>query len=237
MPQFEYLWEKGPLFAQAEHFKLVTDTVLLADFANAAAAKRGIDLGCASGAIGLLLLSRTTKLHMSGLEIVPEAAELARANMAANGLEERSEIICGDIREHRSLFRSGSFDLVLSNPPYFPVERGYQSSDADRAGARGEALCSMEDICKAAAFLLKTGGSFCIVHKPERLSELCCCLTKHGLEPKRLRMVCHKAGSAPNLVLLEARRGGKPGLKIEPCLVIRNADDSESDEIKAIYHR
>ncbi len=237
MPEFEYLWNNGPLFAQAEHFRLGTDTVLLASFAKTGGAKRGIDLGCASGALGLLLLCRSDKLHMSGLEILPEAAELARANMAANGLETRSDIICGDIREHRRLFRSGSFDLVLSNPPYFPVERGYQSPDADRAGARGEALCSMDDICAAAAFLLRTGGSFFIVHKPERLSELCCCMTKHGLEPKRLRMVCHKAGSAPNLVLLEGRRGGRPGLKVEPCLVIRNSDDSESDEIKAIYHR
>jgi len=237
MPEFEYLWKNGPRFAQAEHFKLGTDTVLLAAFANAAAAKRGIDLGCASGAIGLLLLSRTSRLHMTGLEIVPEAAELAKANMIENGLEERSEIICGDIRQHRSLFKTGSFDLVLSNPPYFPVERGCQSPYSERAGARGEALCSMEDICSAASFLLKTGGSFCIVHKPERLSELCCCMTRHGLEPKRLRMVCHKADSAPNLILLEGRRGGKPGLKLEPCLILRNADGSETDEIKAIYHR
>jgi len=237
MPEFEYLWKNGPRFAQAEHFRLGTDTVLLAAFANAAAAKRGIDLGCASGAIGLLLLSRTSRLHMTGLEIVPEAAELAKANMIENGLEERSEIICGDIRQHRSLFKTGSFDLVLSNPPYFPVERGCQSPYSERAGARGEALCSMEDICSAASFLLKTGGSFCIVHKPERLSELCCCMTRHGLEPKRLRMVCHKADSAPNLILLEGRRGGKPGLKLEPCLILRNADGSETDEIKAIYHR
>jgi len=237
MPEFEYLWKNGPRFAQAEHFRLGTDTVLLAAFANAAAAKRGIDLGCASGAIGLLLLSRTSRLHMTGLEIVPEAAELAKANMIENGLEERSTIICGDIRQHRSLFKTGSFDLVLSNPPYFPVERGCQSPDSERAGARGEALCSMEDICSAASFLLKTGGSFCIVHKPERLSELCCCMTRHGLEPKRLRMVCHKADSAPNLILLEGRRGGKPGLKLEPCLILRNADGSETDEIKAIYHR
>lgn len=237
MPEFEYLWNNGPRFAQAEHFRLGTDTVLLAAFANAAAAKRGIDLGCASGAIGLLLLSRTSRLHMTGLEIVPEAAELAKANMIENGLEERSTIICGDIRQHRSLFKTGSFDLVLSNPPYFPVERGCQSPYSERAGARGEALCSMEDICSAASFLLKTGGSFCIVHKPERLSELCCCMTRHGLEPKRLRMVCHKTDSAPNLILLEGRRGGKPGLKLEPCLILRNADGSETDEIKAIYHR
>ena len=237
MPNFEALWEKGPVFAQAEHFKLSTDSVLLSAFVKSTGAKKGIDLGCASGAISLLLLERLPKLHMTGLEIVPEAAELAKANMAANGFEDRFSIICGDIRRHRELFRSGSFDLVVANPPYFPVERGFLSPDDDRAGARGEALCSLEDICAAAAFLCRSGGSLCIVHKPERLSELFCCMTKHGLEPKRLRMVCHKAQAAPNLVLVEGRRGGRPGLVTEPMLVIRESDGSESDEIKRIYHR
>ena len=237
MPHFEYLWEKGPVFAQAEHFKLGTDSVLLADFVKLSGAKRGIDLGCASGAISLLLLSRLEKLHMTGLEIVPEAAELARENMAANALTERSEIICGDIRAHRQLYVTGSFDLVVSNPPYFPVQRGFQSPDEDRANARGESLCSLEDICTAASYLLKTGGSFCIVHKPERLSELFVTMTKLGLEPKRLRTVSHRAGSAANLVLVEGRRGGKPGLKLEPELILRNADESETEEIKRIYHR
>lgn len=237
MPVFESLWEQGPVFAQAEHFKLGTDSVLLSSFVKSPGAKKGIDLGCASGAISLLLLQRLPKLHMSGLEIVPEAAELARENMAANGLEDRSCIVCGDIRRHRELFKSGSFDLVVANPPYFPQGSGYSSPDEGRAGARGEALCTLEDICAAAAFLCRTGGSLCMVHKPERLSELFCCMTKHGLEPKRLRMVCHRADSAPNLVLVEGRRGGKPGLITEPMLVIREADGSEADEIKRIYHR
>lgn len=237
MHTFEYLWENGPVFAQAEHFKLGTDSVLLADFVKISGTKRGIDLGCASGAIALLLLTRLEKLHMTGLEILPEAAALARGNMAANGFDERCEIICGDIKKHRELFRTGSFDLVVSNPPYFPVERGFQSPDAGRANARGESLCSLDDICAAASFLLKTGGSFFIVHKPERLSELFCSMTKFAIEPKRLRMVCHRPGAAANLVLVEGRRGGKPGLKLEPELILHNSDGSESEETKRIYHR
>ena len=124
MPGFERLWENGPLFAQAEHFRLSTDCVLLADFVNTAGAVRGIDLGCASGAIALLLLARTDKLHMTGLEIVPEAASLAEESMRANALEARSDIVCGDIRRHRELFKAGSFDLIVANPPYFPVGSG-----------------------------------------------------------------------------------------------------------------
>ena len=237
MAVFEQLWPDGPLFAQAEHFRLSTDCVLLADFVNISGAKRGIDLGCASGAAALLLLSRSDTLHMTGLEIVEEAAELARMNMEANSLADRSSIVTGDIRRHRELFRTGSFDLVVANPPYFPVGSGPQAQDRDRAAARAESRCSLEDICTAAAFLCRTGGSVCFVHKPERLSELFCCMTAHGIEPKRLRMVCHTAGSAPNLVLVEGRRGGRPGLSIEAPLILRDSDGGETEEVKRIYHR
>ena len=157
--------------------------------------------------------------------------------MAVNGLADRSRIVTGDLRQHRQLFSAGSFDLVVSNPPYFPLGSGALSPDGGRAAARGEISCTLEDICTAAAFLCRTGGTFALVHKPERLSEVLCCMSRHGLEPKRLRLVCHRAELAPNLVLIEGRRGGKPGMKIDPMLVLRNADGSETDEVKQIYHR
>jgi len=237
MSDFIELWQGGPLFKQAEHFKLGTDCVLLSNFVNITGARRGIDLGCASGAIALLLLSRSEKLHMTGLEILPEACSLAGENMRVNTLEERSTIVNSDIRRCRELFKSGSFDLVVSNPPYFPLGSGMLSPDSARAAARGETDCTLEDICAAAAFLCRTGGIFAIVHKPERLSEAMCTMSRYGLEPKRLRLVCHKAESAPNLVLIEAKRGGKPGLKIEPSLILRLENDEESEEVKKIYHR
>ena len=174
---------------------------------------------------------------MTGLEIVPEAAELARENMRVNGFAERSRVVCGDIREHRQLFTAGGFDTVVANPPYFPAGSGKAPQDAGRAAARGELSCTLEDVCTAAAFLCRTGGSFYIVHKPERLAELMCCMSAHGLEPKRMRMVCHMAGAAPNLLLVEGRRGAKPGMRIEPALILREADGSETEEIRRIYHR
>ena len=187
MPQFESLWAGGPMFAQAEHFRMGTDSILLAHFASPRG-RNAIDLGCASGIIGVLMLANAPKLHVTGLEIVPEAAELARENMRVNGFAERSRVVCGDV-------------------------------------------------CTAAAFLCRTGGSFYIVHKPERLAELMCCMSAHGLEPKRMRMVCHTAGAAPNLLLVEGRRGAKPGMRIEPALILREADGSETEEIRRIYHR
>ena len=158
MTDKEQLWPGGPVLYQAEHFRLGTDCVLLADFARTTGARRGIDLGCASGAAMLLLLSRTETLRMTGLEIVPEAAELARRNLAENGLETRGEIVTGDIRDHRALFRAGSFDLVIANPPYYPAGSGALPADADRAAARSELKSSLEEICRAAAYLLRTGG-------------------------------------------------------------------------------
>ncbi|MBQ9685018.1 MAG: methyltransferase [Oscillospiraceae bacterium] len=237
MNSFEQLWPGGPVFCQAAHFRLGTDCVLLADFVNTAGARRGIDLGCASGAAMLLLLSRTERLHMTGVELLPEAAECARENLAANALGTRGEVVTGDIREHRKLFRAGSFDLVVANPPYYPVGSGTLPANAERALARGELTCTLEELCTAAAFLCRTGGSACLVHKPERLSELLCCLTGCGLEPKRLRLVCPRPESAPSLVLVEARRGGRPGLRIEPPLLLQDADGNESAEVKRIYHR
>ena len=237
MPEFQELWPGGPVFAQAEHVRLSTDCVLLADFARPERARRGIDLGCASGAIALLLLSRAPALHMTGLELQSAAAELARENMARNGLAERSEIVTGDIRDCRRLFPAGSFDLVAANPPYYPLGSGALSPDPARASARGETDCSLDELCGAAAWLLRSGGSFCLVHKPERLSELFCAMHASGLEPKRLRLVCHRAEAAPSLVWGEGRRDGRPGLTAEPALLLIGPDGGESAEYRRIYHR
>lgn len=231
------LWPQGPRFRQAEHFALGTDSILLSGFVRSCGAQRGVDLGCGGGILALLLLEKFEKLHMTGLELNEAAAAVARDNLALNALEARGEIVCGDIREVRSHFRSGSFDLAVSNPPYFPARSGALSPDAARAAARSELCCTLDELCAAAAFLLRTGGSFSVVHRPERLSELFVTLSAHGLEPKRLRLVCPREGCAPSLVLVEARRGGAHGLSIEPALVLRDAAGAESEELRALYHR
>ncbi len=231
------LWPQGPLFAPEKGAPLCTDSVLLADFVRASAAARGVDLGCASGILSLLLLWRTEKLHMTGLELREDAAALARENLARNGLAARGAVLTGDLRASRQLFPAGSFDLAVSNPPYFALGSGALSPDPARAAARGELDCSLQELCAAAAWLLRTGGSFCLVYRPERLAELFCRLCESGLEPKRLRPVCPRAASAPSLVLVEARRGGRPGLAVEPALVLISADGSESPELRRICHR
>ena len=237
MRERETLWPGGPVFRPAAHAPLSTDSVLLADFVRPAGRKRGVDLGCASGILSLLLLRREPGLHMTGLELREEAAALARENMALNALEARSRMLTGDIRRHRELFPAGSFDLAVANPPYFLLGSGALAPDPARAAARGETECSLEELCAAAAWLLHSGGSFCLVYRPERLSELFCRLSSAGLEPKRLRLVCPRPESAPGLILAEARRGGKPGLVVEPPLTLTDGSGNESGEYKRIYRR
>lgn len=225
------------MFCQSEHFKLGTDSVLLADFVNIGSRRKGIDLGCGSGILPLLLLNRDERLCMTGLEINPEAAEAARDNLTANGLSGRGSVVVGDIRRAKELFKSGEFDFVVANPPYFAEGSGRQSPDDAKAAARTETACTLDDVCRAAAYLCRTGGVFCLVHRAERLCDVLCALRGHGLEPKRLRTVSHDAKKEPSLVLIEARRGGAAGLKLMPPLFVRNPDGTEADEILRIYHR
>ena len=237
MQSFCELWPGGPLYRQDPAVPLGTDSVLLADFVRPGGARRGIDLGCGGGILSLLLLARSETLHMTGLELRPGAAALGRENLKKNGLSDRSRVLTGDIREHRNLFAPGSFDLAVSNPPYFPAGSGGLSPDPARAAARGEANCSLLQLCEAAAFLLHTGGRFFLVHRPERLAELFVCMSGAGLEPKRLREVCPRPGAAPSLILAEGLRGGKPGLVIEPPLTLRDEKGEESAEVRRIYRR
>ncbi len=237
MAAFHELWPGGPLYADAEHFRLGTDSLLLADFISPGAARRGVDLGCGAGALSLLLLAKSSRLHMTGLELLESAARRARENLEANALTARGEIVCGDIRAVRSLFAAGSFDLVAANPPYYPARSGAISPDPDRAAARAELSCTLDELCEAAAFLCRTGGRFCLVHKPERLSEVFVALHERALEPKRLRLVCPAPGRAPNLALIEARRGGAGGLSIEAPLLLADGEGRESEELRRISHR
>lgn len=238
MHGFDYLWPGGPRFKQTEGaFKLSTDSVLLAHFANTSRSRRIIDLGCGAGILGILIAFKSEKAEIVCMDILPEAASASSVNISANRLEGRVRVIEGDLREYRRLFPAEGFDHVVSNPPYFPVLSGKNAPDALRATARDERSCTLSDLCAAAAYLCRWGGLFSLVHRPERLSEVFLAMAAAGIEPKRLRMVGHKAESAPSLVLIEGKRGGKPGLAIEPTLILANADGTDSREVLKIYHR
>ena len=234
---YDALWPGGPKFKQnRDAFPLSTDSVLLAHFVRGVRAARIMDLGCGAGVLTVLLHVSHPRAEIGGIELSPPAAALCRENLAANGFPSRG-IVTGDLREHRQLFSAGQSDLVVSNPPYFPEGSGASAPDAARAGAREERSCTLSEVCAAAAFLCRWGGVFALVHRPERLSEVFCAMTAAGLEPKRLRLVQHRAESAPSLALIASRRGGRPGLAVEPPLLLTDAAGADTREILEIYHR
>ena len=233
----ERLWEKGPLFYQAENIRLTTDAVLLADFARIGRKSRGVDLGCASGALMLLLLWREPELGMTGLELSQDAAALAEENMRINGLKERADVVCGDFREIVKTMESGNFDFVISNPPYYEPARGEISPKSSRAVARAELDCSLGDVCAAASRLCRSGGKVFFSYRPDGLNRLLSEMTQVRLEPKRLRFVHHRLEKNAGLILVEGRKDGNPGLAIEAPLVLSTAEGQETDEYRRIYHR
>jgi tRNA1Val (adenine37-N6)-methyltransferase len=234
----DLLWRDGPrLIRDPDVFTLGTDAVLLSHFASEKRGRRLLDLGTGSGIIPLLAAWNDPKLTAVGVEIQEQAAELARRNMELNGLDHRVEIVTADLRTWRVPGLSGGFDLVVSNPPYFPVASGKSTENPSIAIAREERMCTLEDVCVAAAYYTKWGGSFCMVHRPERLAEAMHLLSSKGLEPKRLRFVHSRLDAPPSLTLIDAKRGASPGLSILPPLRLYDDGGGDSEEIKKIYHR
>jgi len=235
------LWHGGPRFVESEGvYRIGTDSVLLAYFAYSSCANKKIfaaDLGSGSGILSILLATLNQSLTVDAIELQSEAVINSRENARLSGVSDRVNVIESDIRKHREYLKSGIYDLVVANPPYYAVSAGALSDNLCRATSRSEIACSLDDIIKAASYLTRWGGSFSLVHKPERLSDAFRTMYKYGFEPKRMRAVQNKVTSEPNLILVEARRGGKPSLKFEAPLILRNDDDTDSDEIQKIYHR
>jgi len=231
------LWPNGPQFVRRDGvFPLGTDSVLLAAFAQNKRDRRACDLGCGAGVLSILLAWHNPCLAVDALDILPAAVEAARENAALNGLEGRITVHLMDLRDYRNL-QAGAYDHVTANPPYYAQGSGKSPGNPDIAHAREERACTLLDLCRAAAYLARWGGRFTLVHKPERMAEVITLCSQNGLEPKRLRLVQHKARSQPSLFLLECRRGGRPGLAVEPPLILAEDDGSDSEEIKLIYHR
>lgn len=215
-------------------FPLGTDAMVLADFTRLPKRAAVCDLGAGSGALGLLLCGKSAACRVTGVELRPEACDLARLNIADNALEDRLAVLQGDLREIRTLLPAGSFDAVVSNPPYFPAGSGPVSAAAP--DARTDALCPPDALCRAAAWLLRTGGRFSVVYRPERLCDLLCSLRAARLEPKRLRFVRHRPDAEVSLVLVEAALGAKPCLKVEQDLLLHTQDGAPSADFQRIYH-
>jgi len=230
------LWPGGPKLKQNRGaFPVGTDSVLLSHFVPLGGVRRALDLGSGSGIISILLLNRAPSLTMDLAEIVPSAAALSRENGELNGFSSRMRVMECDFRTLREA-DVGKYDLVVTNPPYYEINEK-RSTDTVRDSARAEGNCTLPEVCAAAAGLLGTGGKFCMVYPAFRMAQALCTLSAHRLEPKRLRLVQERRDTAPSVFLVECRRDGKPGLTVEPTLIIREPDGTETQEVRDIYHR
>ncbi len=223
----EYLPNGFTLHIPAGCFPLSTDSILLSDFVRIPRRSQVLDLGSGCATLGLLLCARYDDCQVTGIEIDPAAHAAAEENILRNTLQERLRSQCGDLRSACS----SSYDICLSNPPYFT---GGPASK-DTPFARRDDHCSLQELFRAAATALKFGGDFCLVHKPERLAQLCHCAVQNGLEPKRLRLIRHKEGSDVTLILLSCRKGAKPGLVWEERS-LHHSDGSPTEYYKTLYH-
>jgi ribosomal protein L11 methyltransferase (prmA) len=210
------------------------DAVLLSGFAYAKKGHRVIDLGTGTGILPLLLWAKTEGEHFTGLEIQEESADMARRSVVGNNIA-NIEIVDGDIKSADKLFKRQSFDVVTSNPPYMINEHGITNPDAPKQIARHEILCTLEDVVKAAAYLLKSNGKFFMVHRPFRLPEVFENLRKYRLEPKRMRLVYPQIDKEPNMVLVEAVKYGKPRLIVEKPLIVYDKDMKYTEEMMRDY--
>ncbi len=203
-----------------EKFCFGMDAVLLSGFCSVKPGEKVLDMGTGTGIIPILLEAKTEASHLTGLEIQEESADMARRSVAMNMLTDKIDIVTGDIKEAGSLFEAASFDVITCNPPYMIGEHGIQNPDAPKAIARHEILCTLEDVVLGAARLLKPGGHFFMVHRPFRLAEIITTLVQYKLEPKRMQLVYPYVDKEPNMVLIEATRGGRPRMTVEKPLIL-----------------
>lgn len=218
-----------------EKFCFGMDAVLLSGFVRVKKDETVLDLGTGTGIIPILLEARTEGKHFTGLEIQKESVDMAGRSVLHNHLQEKIDIVCGDIKEAGDIFDAASFDVVTTNPPYMIDSHGLKNPGEPKAIARHEILCTLEDVVRAAANLLKPGGRFYMVHRPFRLAEIMTLMSQYRLEPKRMQMVYPYVDKEPNMVLIEGKRGGKPRLTVEKPLIVYKEPGVYMPEIYEIY--
>lgn len=218
-----------------EKFCFGMDAVLLSGFAHAKEGDKVLDLGTGTGIIPILMAAKCQGCHLTGLEIQEESADMASRSVALNELTERISIVTGDIKEADQIFPSASFDVITCNPPYMIGQHGLQNPDAPKAIARHEVCCTLEDVLRVSAKLLRPGGHFYMVHRPFRLAEIMEGMVRYRIEPKRMQLVYPFVDKEPNMVLIEGARGGKSRMTVEKPLIVYKQPGVYTEEIYDVY--
>ena len=181
------------------------DAVLLSSYAKVKRGERALDLGTGTGILPILLEAKNPGLHYTGLEVQEESADMARRSVAHNGLENKIDIVTGDIKEASHIFGNDSYEVIVSNPPYMIGEHGLKNDNEALYIARHEALCTLDDLLRESA------------------------------KPKRMRLVHPYAEKEPNMVLIEGLKGGKPRLAVDPPLIVYTKDGEYTEEVLKLY--
>ena len=213
------------------------DAVLLANFAKNMKRKNlVVDLCTGTGIVAILLSGKTEAKKIIGVEIQKESAEMAKRSVELNSLEGRVEILNEDLKKLKPTIMAGSVDTVTVNPPYMKAGSAIINDENKMSIARHEVCCTLDDVIKEAARMLKTNGEFFMVHKPERLVDIFCTMRKYKIEPKRIRFVHPSVDKPANIVLIEGTRDGKEFLKFENSLYVYE-NGEYTDEIYEIYEK
>ncbi len=213
------------------------DAVLLSHFAKDTPAATIVDLCSGNGIVGILLAGKTNASSIYCVEVQSKSADLARRSVALNALNDRVHIIEDNLNNCGQYFKKGTVDIVTCNPPYIANHGGLENKTSERNIARHEILCTLEDVIRESADMLKSGGKLFLVHKPERLVDIFCTMRSYSIEPKRVQFVHPQPYKKANIVLVEGVRNGGSELKMMPPLYVYDEDHNYSKEINAIYGR
>jgi len=211
------------------------DAVLLSSFVKVKKQEQALDLGTGTGILPILLEAKNEGTHYTGLEIQEESADMARRSVEYNGIGDKIDVVTGDIRKASEIFGAASFHVITVNPPYMIGEHGLKNENQALYIARHEILCTLEDVLRESARLLKPKGRFYMVHRPFRLPEILAGMSAYRIEPKRMRLVHPYVDKEPNMVLVEGLRGGNPRMKVDPPLIVYQKDGSYTQELLQIY--
>lgn len=218
-----------------KYFCMGLDTVLLANFTRIKKADSVCELGSGTGALPLLLWSKEKTAHFTGIELMPELAEAFSRTIKLNQLEDNIKILNIDLKNAPNTLGKAKFSLVVTNPPYAPINIGRISENDLRASAMSEKNCTLEDVIKTASLLLNSEGRFAMVHRPNRIIEILTLMEKYRLTPKRLQLIQPNANSEANILLVEGIKNGKAGLRWEKTLNVYEQTGCYSEDVRKIF--
>lgn len=218
-------------------FRFGVDAVLLSDFAAIKKKDIVIELGTGTGIVPILLYAKKKPLSITAVEILEEMAEMASRSVLYNKLEDHIKVFTMDLNKAPDFFGKGSFNAVVTNPPYLKLGSGIINPEEDQAAARFEVNCTLAEVVASAQKLLMPGGRFYMVHRTDRLADIIYTMREMEVEPKRIRFVHSSYNKKPHLLLIEGIKGGKPELKFMAPLYIYDAEGNYTEEINTIYGR